>query len=285
SAHGQAVVALDRDSATSLPCPTVRGDIGAPGFLAGLFHTYSFEAIVHLAAVRNTASQQRPDEAMRVNIGASLALLQLAQQFAVSKFIFGSSISAYGPKPYAGYGEVSESELAAPDNVYGCSKRYVEIVGEQYRQQGKLQFVALRIAMVVGAGVVSTASSWRGEIFEKLCARQHTPIALPYAGHEIIPLIHVADVAEIARRLVEAERTRYPIYNTPADNWTCGDLADYIGALNRNVALALTLSSTMARGDPEAIDGRRFAEEFGFKPLPMRERLRRALEREGGQEA
>jgi nucleoside-diphosphate-sugar epimerase len=272
STRGQNVIALDRNFVTFLPCQTVQGDLCDPDFLTELFRAYSFDAIIHLAAVLNTASRKRPDEAMRVNIGGSLTLLQLAMQFGVPKFIFGSSISAYGSKHYTDYGEVSESEPASPDNVYGVSKRYVEIVGEQYRQQNQLQFVALRISMVVGAGAANTSSPWRSEIFEKLQAHEYTSISLPYASHEIIPLIHVADVAEMTRRLIEAERTAYSLYNTPSENWQCGDLADYIGTLNKNVEL--TFSPSTIRGDPEAIAGRRFVEEFDFNPIPIKERLR-----------
>ena len=56
----------------------------------------------------------------------------------------------YGAKPFAEYGEVSGEEPAAPHTIYGVSKRYVELVGQHYQVQGTFQFVALRIAMVVG---------------------------------------------------------------------------------------------------------------------------------------
>ncbi len=272
AARGHDVVATDRSFAVRLPCLTEQGDLTDLGFLASLFRTCSFDAIVHLASLRNAASQQRPDEALRVNIGGSLGLLQLARQSGVPKFIFGSSISAYGPKPYSRYGQVSESEPASPDNVYGVSKRYIEVVGKQYRKQSDFQFVALRIAMAVGAGVMSTASAWRGEIFEKLRAPQHTSIHLPYAGGDFLPLVHAVDVAEMIRRLVETERTAHTIYNTPCENWQCSMLAETIASLNPNVELVMEAAAT--RGDPEAINGQRFVEEFGYQPTLIGNRLR-----------
>jgi nucleoside-diphosphate-sugar epimerase len=172
---------------------------------------------------------------------------------------------------------VSEAEPASPDNVYGVSKRYVEIVGGHYRQQDKLEFIALRISIVVGAGATSTASRWRSDIFEKLQASQHTRINLPYGSDELLPLIHVLDVAHVIRRLVEAKRTLHTIYNTPSDNWRCGDLADYIRSLNPNVELVLDPSNN--RGDPEAINGNRLVEELGHTPIPVGERLRWSRER------
>ncbi len=276
SASGHAVVAVDQHFGMLHPTPTVQGDLTSYDFRLTIFQKYAFDTIVHLAAILNTASGQHPDQAMQLNIGASLHLLQLAQQFQVAKFLFGSSISAYGPKPYAVSGEVSEAEPACPTTIYGVSKRYVEIVGAHYRQQGQLQFVALRISMVVGAGAANTASRWRSEIFEKLQTRARTLIHLPYSSHERLPLIHVVDVAEVIRRLSEAERTEHWLYNTPSANWQGSDLAAYVRSLNPNVELAFSPSTS--RGDPEAITGRRFTEEFDFRSISLEERLRRAAE-------
>jgi nucleoside-diphosphate-sugar epimerase len=276
-AQGHEVVAVDQHINETVPWHIAQGDISTPDFLSGLFHTHAFSAIIHLASMRNSNSQRDPEAALRVNIGSSLSLLQLAQQYNVPTFVYSSSISAYGLKSYADYGEVSESEPAAPNNVYGLCKRYVEVVGEQYRRAGKLQFVALRMAMVVGPGVTSDASQWRGEIFEKLHATRPVSIKLPYGGNDILPLIHVADVADMLCRLAQASRTEYALYNTPAETWRCADLAAYIHSLNPNVELSLT--PAMVRGDPEAIDGRRFEVEFDYTLPTLRDRLRRAAEK------
>jgi len=252
------------------------GDLRSKAFLSSLFQKYSFDSIVHLAGLLNRASRQYPEEAMQVNIGSSLHLLQLAIQFHVTRFIFGSSISIYGPKRYEEHGEVPESEPASPNNVYSIAKRYVEIVGEQYRQEGKIQFIALRISMVVGAGAENTASRWRSEIFEKLRTSHHTQIHLPYASNEFLPLVHVADLVEMIQCLLEAKQTLHSIYNTPSDNWRCSDLADYIQSLNHNIEMIFDPPNI--RGDPEAIDGRRFIEEFGYYANPIKQRMRQTLE-------
>ena len=275
SAHGKDVVAVDRNFVPALSCPTVQGDLSSNDFLAELFRKYSFDAIIHLASLLNTASRRQPHEAMRVNVGSSLSLLKLAVQFNVLKFIYGSSISAYGSKRYSEYGEVSESEPAAPEDVYGVSKRYVEIVGENYRQQNNIQFIALRISTVVGIGAANTSSEWRSEIFEKLKVSHQAQISIPYRADEMIPLTHVEDVAEITRRLVEAEQVSHTTYNTPSENWRCSDLADYIESLNNNIEF--TFGHSNAGGFPQAINGSRFAEEFDFSPIQLKERLHRVI--------
>jgi nucleoside-diphosphate-sugar epimerase len=270
--QGYAVVAIDRHFATTEPYPQFSGDIGNMDFLAEVMQTHSFDTIIHLAAVLNTASRQQPDEALRVNIGSSLTLFQLAVRSQVKKFIFGSSISVYGAKPFGEYGEVSEEEPTAPNTVYGVSKLYVELVGQGYQQQGIFQFVSVRMAMVVGAGAINTATPWRSHIFEKLASQESMAIDLPFAPAERLPLIHVADVAEVIHRFLLVEHPIYSIYNTPVENWIVSDLAEYIHSLNKNIDVRY--NPVHGRGDPESIDGHRFTDEFHYQPVPLRQCLR-----------
>ena len=88
------VVAIDRRFASPVACQTMTGDLTDRAFLAALFATHSFDSIVHLASLLNTASRQQPQEAMQVNIGVSLSLLELAAQAGLPRFVYGSSISA-----------------------------------------------------------------------------------------------------------------------------------------------------------------------------------------------
>jgi nucleoside-diphosphate-sugar epimerase len=173
----------------------------------------------------------------------------------------------YGAKSFAKFGEVSEEQPATPNTIYGVSKRYVELAGQDYHKQGAFQFVALRIAMVVGPGAVNTSTPWRSRIFEHLQARQPTRVDLPFTRTEKLPLIYIADVAEAIHRLIQIERPIHSIYNTPAENWRAGDLAEYIHALNQNIEV--TYSPVRSRGDPEAINGQRFTDEFNYQPVPL----------------
>ncbi len=275
--HGYHIVATDRNASASMSTayPFVEADVCDVDTLSDLCRTGHFDAIIHLASMRNRESQTRPADALRVNIGASLTLLDLAAQYGIARFVYGSSISAYGPKPTAQHGEVAEIEPAAPGNVYGLGKRYVEMAGEQLQRTGRLAFVALRIAMVVGAGVVSTASMWRGEIFERLPIAQPCTIHLPYARDEVLPLIHVSAAAEMLHSLAAAAAPRHTIYNTPAEHWTCSDLANAVAAINPSVTFTFVPSGV--RGDPEKIDGRRFQNEMACSVQSIHEQMRLAI--------
>jgi len=266
------VVAVDRCFASPTSWETITGDLTDHVFLAVLFEFHSFDAIVHLASLLNTAARQQPQEALQVNIGASLSLLELAAQAGLSRFIYGSSISAYGSRRFAEHGNVSETVPAAPNDVYGIAKRYVEVVGEACRRQTGLEFVALRIATVVGAGSRSAASPWRSALFEELTTSRPTTIHIPYLPDEVIPLLYVEDVAEMINQVVRADRIEHTIYNTPCESWRFRELAGYISGLNAQIRF--TFGQSTVSDIPQGISGQRFIDEFSYTATPLRQRLR-----------
>jgi nucleoside-diphosphate-sugar epimerase len=271
---GLDLLGVDRGFPAPLPGRAVQGDLCDPAFVATLFEEHSFQAVVHLSSLLNTASRRDPEAAMRVNIGGSLGLLAAAARSGAPRFIYGSSISVYGTKRYEEHGEVSEEASAAPEDIYGASKRFVEIAGETDRQAGKLPFVALRISSVVGPGAVNTSSPWRSALFESLQAGGSGMVALPFPAGERLPLVHVTDVAAAISKLVTASEVREAIYNIPSENWRAWDLAEAVRSFCPRVEFTFGVSP--GGGIPQAIDGRRFAGEFGFHPIPLVERLRRA---------
>jgi nucleoside-diphosphate-sugar epimerase len=270
------VLAIDRNFSVPLPCQTFTADLTSPDSIPRLFQEYRFEAVIHLASLLKTASLLDPREAVRVNIGASLDLLKQAARNGVPRFIYGSSISAYGTKRFSEFGAVSESAPVAPEDVYGASKRFVEITGESYRRHAGLQFVALRISTVLGAGAHSKTSNWRSQIFEKLSSRQPAMIDLPYLAGEILPLVHVEEVAEVILHLFQASQVAHVIYNDPSENWVCEELARCVSAISDKITFRF--GQSQVTGTPQAIDGNRFIEEFDARLVPLQKRLEEAAD-------
>ena len=123
------IIAIDLEFTASDSSSSIRraGDICDRTFLSELLQSFPIDKIVHLAAIRATALRKNPAEAVRVNIDASLTLLELAAQTQVERFIFGSSISTDGNKPVVTYGAVSEQEPAAAPTItrliWKCEQR------------------------------------------------------------------------------------------------------------------------------------------------------------------
>jgi len=272
-ASGRRLVRLDQvtpeisstqDSSVRVAC-----DISEEGQLRRVFEAESIRGIIHLAAVLPTAAQRDPWRGTQANITGSLNLLKLGREFGVGRFVFGSSLSIYGTCPATRV--VSEADRAAPEDLYGAAKLYVEQLGRAYAD---LSFVSLRIGRVVGPGARSKTSAWRSDIFELLQADEPVRIKLPYVGVERVLLAQVDDIAKALASLLGAARICHGVYNAPCEPVAVADLKHQVEALNPNITVEL--GETYAAGNPRGVDFRRFREEFGFEGPPISERLRAA---------
>jgi nucleoside-diphosphate-sugar epimerase len=250
-------------------------DLTAPPAIAGLFARHSIDAVIHLAAVLPTAGRSRPLPATNVNIGGSINLIEAATAARVRRFVFGSSMSVYGLVGPAG--PLSEDYPACPADLYGAAKRYVEVYGETAAaHHAGFEFLALRMATVVGPGARHTASPWRSQIFEMLSSGTAGRIALPFGAATVLSLVHAGDVARQLTLLASKPNLERAIYNSPAEHWRADKLKQAVESLNANVSLELTAGS--AGGQPPIADGSRFAAEFGWHADPLAGRLAKAAE-------
>lgn len=271
---GYRVVELDCKAPTSTTAgvTAVQCDITNKKELQAILDRTRVDSIVHLAAVLPTAAQRDPVRATQVNVAGSLNLLELAAQLGVRRFVFGSSLSIYGT--CAPDLAVSEAHRAAPEDLYGAAKLYVEQLGRAYAECAHLQFVSLRIGRVVGPGSGSTTSAWRSEIFELLDKREPSEIMLPYAGSERLLLVHVDEIAKAFLTLLEAPRPAHTIYNAPCESWVVNDFKQELESLNPHLRVAL--GDAPAQGNPRLLESTRFCNEFRSTAVPLRERLHSA---------
>jgi UDP-glucose 4-epimerase len=270
---GQRLVLLDQvtpeisgnqDTSVPLAC-----DISEEGAMRRVFEAENISRIIHLAAILPTAAQRDPWRGTQANVMGSLNLLKMGREFGVRRFVFGSSLSIYGTCPANRL--VSEADRAAPEDLYGSAKLYVEQLGSAFAD---LSFVSLRIGRVVGAGAKSKTSAWRSEIFEHLDAEEPVRIKLPYLGMERVLLVHVDDIAQALVGLLGATQISHGVYNAPCESVAVEDLKHQVEALNPNVTVEL--GETYAAGNPRRLDFSRFFGEFGFQGRPIFERLRAA---------
>lgn len=275
---GSRVLAVDLRFTGSVIGEALLGDVADPAFVEELLRKYPVTEIVHLASLLNTASREDPARAARINVAASTSLIEQAARAGLRRFVYGSSISAYGTRRVEESGLVSEDSPACPSDVYGASKLFVELAGAAIASRHGLSFVSLRIPIVLGPGLASLSSRWRGEMFDSLGATTHREIAVPYRAGERLPVCHVEDAAHALRVLLEERRLSHLIYNAPAENLTCLELATK--ARLQNEHLVFSFGDRCADGIPAAIDSRRFSASFGFSVTPMARHLQRCRARQ-----
>jgi UDP-glucuronate 4-epimerase len=107
------------------------------------------EAVIHLAAragVRPSIEQPRLYE--EVNVAGTVNLLELAREFGVRQFLFGSSSSVYGATSRAPFSE-DFFELR-PISPYAATKLAGELQGHTYAHLYGLPVICLRFFTVYG---------------------------------------------------------------------------------------------------------------------------------------
>jgi UDP-glucuronate 4-epimerase len=273
---GKQLLMLDQDADPNSETPnSYTCDIARVDELRRVFESRQINGIVHLAAMLPTAASRDPFRAAQVNMIGSLYLLELARQFGVRRFVFGSSLSIYGTWPADEI--VSESYKPTPLDPYGTHKLCAERIGEAYAERRRLEFASLRIGRVVGPGAKSMTSSWRSEIFEFLGKPRAREIRIPYVASERILLVHVEDVAKSLAALLNAPKMEHAIYNAPCESVVVGDLKRQIESLNPRITVVL--GDGEAAGNPRRVDWSRLRNEFGFESMPIFDQLRLAAQR------
>ncbi|MDU6378302.1 MAG: NAD-dependent epimerase/dehydratase family protein, partial [Bradyrhizobium sp.] len=107
----------------------------------------SFDRVFHLASVPGGRAEVEPALGRRVNLDASLDLLQLlAQHGNRPRVVYASSIAVYGALSGA---PVSAQTEARPLISYGAHKRMVEIALADHTRRGELSGIALRLPGIV----------------------------------------------------------------------------------------------------------------------------------------
>jgi len=125
------------------------GDICDSALGEEIFRRESVETVVHLAArVGVRHSLVAPLLYERVNCGGTIALLELARQHDVKKFIFGSTSSAYGASKRLPFREDDPAD--AQVSPYAATKRAAELLCRSYHEIYGLPVICTRFFTVYG---------------------------------------------------------------------------------------------------------------------------------------
>jgi nucleoside-diphosphate-sugar epimerase len=148
------------------------------------------DCVIHLAALPGAAAEADPTASRRVNVNATLALLE---EMRGRRVILASSIAVYGSSLPS---RIDDATPAAPDSTYGAHKRMVEIAFADMVRQGELTGMALRLPGIVARPAAAHAfgSSFLSEVFH--AARQGAPIILPVSPNATTWLMSVRRCAE-----------------------------------------------------------------------------------------
>jgi len=143
------ITVLDQRIAAPVIDPRLRyveGDISDPAVLARTIEG-GVDCVFHLASVPGGAAEQNFELGLRVNLHATLGLLEvLRQSRAAPKLVFASSIGIYGvPLPEV----VDEDTIPLPTLSYGAQKLIGEYLVADYGRRGFVDGRSVRIPGIV----------------------------------------------------------------------------------------------------------------------------------------
>ncbi len=125
-------------------------DIFDANALRKIFDASRFDVIVHLAARAGVRpSLEQPKLYTETNINGTLNLLELAKDFGVKQFVFGSSSSVYGNNEKVPFSETDK--IVQPISPYAATKAAGELLCHTYSHLYQIRTVCLRFFTVYGA--------------------------------------------------------------------------------------------------------------------------------------
>lgn len=238
---GHDVVGLDSDlyelctfaAGGAIPdVPSIRKDVRdvEPGDFLG------FDAVMHLAGLSNDPlGDFRRETTFEINYAATMTVARAAKAAGVERFIYSSTCSNYGA---SGSDFIDETSPFNPITPYGESKVQSELELAQLIDDG-FCVTSLRSATAYGLGprlrfdlVLNNLVAW---------AVTTGRIHMKSDGLSWRPIVHIKDIAQAFRRVVEApvEKVRGEAFNVGVTehNYQIRDLAGIVAEVVPNCEL------------------------------------------------
>lgn len=189
-AAGQTVCGTDRTADSEYPFEFVAADLIDTSAIDGLIRR-GFGSVVHCGAISGPMlGRNDPAGTIAINVAGTVNLLEGSRRHGVGRFVFCSSVSAYGATP-RGVTLVPPSAPLNAVDIYGASKAAADVFVRAYAGEQGLDAVVLRIGWVYGPRR-RTRSLLHRLIRDALEGR---PSRIEHDGQFHVPLIHVDDVA------------------------------------------------------------------------------------------
>lgn len=176
-------------SPTSLGRPVI-ANLQNPTFTENL--PSNIECVIHLA--QSTRYRDFPDgveDMSRINVDATLKLLEWARKTEVKHFIYTSSANVYSPST----APCTESSPTQPTSFYGASKLAAENFARQYQKY--FQVDVLRCFTVYGPGQTGMLIP---NVIERITNRK--PLTLAKGVGVYLSPIYVEDVVGLINKLI-----------------------------------------------------------------------------------
>ena len=221
----------------------VERDIRDPGKLKEVFEGREFHCIVHLAARAGVRpSLCYPKLYAETNINGTLNLLELARDFEVKQFVFGSSSSVYGINSKVPFAE--HDRIHQPISPYASTKAAGELLCHTYSHLFKIRTVCLRFFTVYGARQRPDLAIHK---FSRLIS-EGKPIQIFGDGTTRRDYTYIDDIIQGVRSAVDYDGSMHEVFNLGESETT--ELKRLVELLEENLGMkAVVDNQPMQPGD------------------------------------
>lgn len=183
-------------------------DITSAPNLQKIFAANDFDVIVHLAARAGVRPSLRdPKLYCETNINGTLNLLNLAKDFGIKQFVFGSSSSVYGNNEKIPFSE--DDKIFNPISPYAATKAAGELLCYTYSHLYEIRCVCLRFFTVYGARQRPDLAIRK---FSQLIS-DGKPIQVFGDGTTRRDYTFIDDIIQGVRAAIDYDRSIYEIFN------------------------------------------------------------------------
>lgn len=181
--------------------------------MATLLESHDITKIVHAGGISGPMlSRDAPHHITTTNLVSTLDLAEAAHRRGVARFIYCSSVSAYGVMDE---GPVREDAPLRPESVYGATKAASDHVLTAYRAEHGLDAVGLRYSTVYGPRR-ATDCVIRTMIEDAIAGR---PTRLPGGAGRRWPFVYVDDVVTATVAALDAPTPPQYAYNVAGPDY------------------------------------------------------------------
>jgi UDP-glucose 4-epimerase len=196
----------------------IKGDLLNPFSLMEAIEKNRIDRIIHLAALRNNDSKRFPYSAFKLNCEGTMNCFEAARICGIKRVTYASSVAALGKYDFfkqIGYDidSLSEDAPCKPSNVYGVTKLFCEMMGEQYCNLYDMNIIGVRLPIIFGAGKKGgSRSSFYNELIEKSVNGE--PASVTANCSEKFNIQYVKDSAKAVVCGCLADSAEKGVYNT-----------------------------------------------------------------------
>lgn len=221
------------------------------------------DSVFHLAAMKLHSPSANAESLIRTNIAATQSLVEACALMGVRKFVFASSLYAYGS---VGPASMSEKDIPRPSTVYGVTKLAGEGLLRAAENTYGLSWAAARLFFVYGSG--QYADGGYPSVITKTFSRilSGTRPIIHGSGEQVLDYIHVRDAVKALQLLASTE---FP--NAVVN--VCTGVGVSVSELIREISRVASSDLCPENGPPDWTEGTvrlgatsSLLEQFGWQP-------------------